>query len=176
MVVQDLVLPRKDAEARHIIQATGSSSLRKEKALCCKVHSKDIAYHRRQLRRSVFRSRSGRVVHWHPHAFHKKNCLDAIAAGKNVLCDKAFTPNARDAKEVIMAAKVKSGSLMEAMWTRFTPLMQMLRKKLHEEKVIGDVRRTFCDFCLDPDITSLSSESRYRDPTLGAGSLLGSTP
>ena len=61
---------------------------------------------------------------------------------------------------------------MEAMWTRFTPLMQMLRKMLHEEKVIGDAQRTFRDSSLDLDITSLSSESRYRDPTLGAGSLL----
>jgi hypothetical protein len=78
LFVQDLALPRKDAEARHIIQAIGSSSLRKEKA------------------------------------------LDAIAAGKNVLCEKAFTPDARDAEEVIMAAKAKSGSLTEAMWTQFT--------------------------------------------------------
>jgi hypothetical protein len=50
--------------------------------------------------------------------------------------------------------------------------MQMLRKMLHEEKVIGDVQRTFCDFGLDLDIASLSSESRYKDPALGAGSLL----
>jgi predicted dehydrogenase len=64
----------------------------------------------------------------------KKNRLDAIAAGKNMLCEKAFTPDARDAEEVIMAAKAKSGSLMEAMRTRFTPLMQMLREMLHEEK------------------------------------------
>ena len=65
---------------------------------------------------------------------------------------------------------------MEAMWTRFTPLMQMLRKILPEENVISDVGRTFSDFGLDLDITSLSLESSYRDPALGAGSLLGSTP
>ena len=33
------------------------------KGLCCKVHSKDIAHHIRQLRRSLFISRSGRGVH-----------------------------------------------------------------------------------------------------------------
>jgi hypothetical protein len=37
---------------------------------------------------------------------------------------------------------------MEAMWSRFTPLMQMFQKMLHEEKVIRDVQRTFCDFGL----------------------------
>ena len=41
-----------------------------------------------------------------------------------MLCEKAFTPDARDAEEVIMAAKAKSRSLMEAMRTRFAPLMQ----------------------------------------------------
>ena len=51
-----------------------------------------------------------------------------------MLCEKAFTPDARDAEEVIMAAKAKSRSLMEAMRTRFAPLMQMLREMLHEEK------------------------------------------
>lgn len=107
-----------------------------------------------------------------PHAFHKKNCLDAIAAGKNVLCEKAFTLNARDAEEVIAAAKAKGVFLMEAMWTRFTPLMQTLRRMLHEEKVIGEVHRAFCDFGLDLDITTLPPESRYKDPALGAGSLL----
>ena len=35
------------------------------------------------------------------------------------------------------------------MWTRFTPLVLTLQKKLFEEKVIGDVRRTFYDFGLD---------------------------
>jgi predicted dehydrogenase len=97
--------------------------------------------------------------------------LDAIAAGKNVLCEKAFTLNARDAEEVIAAAKAKSVFLMEAMWLRFTPLMQTLQKMLHEEKVIGNVQRTFCDFGLELDITSLPPELRYKDPTLRAGSL-----
>jgi predicted dehydrogenase len=107
-----------------------------------------------------------------PHAFHRKNCLDAIAAGKNVLCEKAFTLNAKDAEEVVAAAEAKGAILMEALWTRFTPLMQTLQKVLREGKVIGNVHRTFCDFSLDLDIPSLSAESRYKVPALGAGSLL----
>lgn len=107
-----------------------------------------------------------------PHPFHKKNCLDAIGAGKNVLCEKPFTMNAPEAEEVVAAAKAKGVFLMEAMWTRFTPLMQTLHKMIHEEKVIGDVQRAFCDFGMNLKISSLPPHSRYKDPALGAGSLL----
>jgi predicted dehydrogenase len=106
------------------------------------------------------------------HAFHKKNCLDAIAAGKHVLCEKAFTITSKEAEAVFAAARAKDIFIMEAMWTRFTPLVLTLQKKLFEEKVIGDVRRTFCDFGLDMDIAPLGVDSRLKSPGLGAGSLL----
>ena len=107
-----------------------------------------------------------------PHAFHKKNCLDAIAAGKHVLCEKAFTITAKETREVLAAAKANGVFIMEAMWTRFTPLVLELQKMLHEEKVIGNVRRTFCDFAMEMSIASLGPESRLKNPALGAGSLL----
>ncbi|OAL33522.1 hypothetical protein AYO20_07208 [Fonsecaea nubica] len=106
------------------------------------------------------------------HTFHEENCLDAIAAGKNVVCEKPFTINSKEAREVIEAAKARNVFLMEAMWTRFTPLVHSLRKKLFEEKVIGDIQRTFCDFGLDMNISSLGPESRLKNPNLGAGCLL----
>jgi len=107
-----------------------------------------------------------------PHAFHKKNCLDAIAAGKNVLCEKAFTLNAREAKEVVDAARQKGVYLHEAMWLRHRPLVAQLRKLLYEEKAIGDVFRMFADFALEVDIPSLPETSRHRNVKLGAGSFL----
>lgn len=61
---------------------------------------------------------------------------------------------------------------MEAMWLRFIPLVAALRKKLHEERVIGDVRRMLCDFGLNMNIAALGQESRLKNPALGAGSLL----
>jgi predicted dehydrogenase len=38
--------------------------------------------------------------------------------------------------------------------------------------VIGDVLRTFADFRLDVDISSMPAGPRYRDPALGAGPLV----
>lgn len=107
-----------------------------------------------------------------PHAFHKQNMLDAIAAGKNILCEKAFTINAAEAKEVLEAAKAKNVYVHEAMWLRHRPLVHQLRKLLFDEKVIGDIYRTFADFALEVDIPSLPPTSRYKDISLGAGTLL----
>lgn len=107
-----------------------------------------------------------------PHSFHKQNCLDAIAAGKNVLCEKPFAMNAAQAKEVFAAAEAKGVFIMEAMWTRFYPLVKKLQDVLFVEKKLGRIYRTFCDFGMDVDIPSLPETSRYKDPALGAGSLL----
>ncbi|MDX5319344.1 MAG: Gfo/Idh/MocA family oxidoreductase, partial [Actinomycetes bacterium] len=53
-----------------------------------------------------------------PHSHHHEHALLAIEAGKHVLCEKAFTQNAAQAREVVAAARAKGVFLMEAMWTR----------------------------------------------------------
>lgn len=74
-----------------------------------------------------------------PHPFHKENSLLALNAGKAVLCEKPFTINAKEAEEVISVARKKKLFVMEAMWTRFLPVMEKVREWL-SEGVIGEVR------------------------------------
>ncbi|KAI1443233.1 NAD(P)-binding protein [Annulohypoxylon stygium] len=170
--VQDLVLERKDPKAKHIIQAIGSSSLDKGKSFVEK-HIPGQSPNVYGSYEEVYADADIDIVYiGTPHAFHKKNCLDAINAGKNVLCEKAFTLNGREAKEVFEAAKAKGVFVMEAMWTRFFPLTRKLLSLLHDEKVIGDIHRVFCDFSLNQNISSLGPESRLKNPALGAGTLL----
>jgi predicted dehydrogenase len=107
-----------------------------------------------------------------PHGFHKRDLLRAIEAGKNVLCEKAFTINAREAKEVFEAAKKKGVYVHEAMWLRHRPMVADLRKMLYEDKVIGDVFRTTSEFQMYVDIAGLPETSRYKQVELGAGTLL----
>ncbi|EME82769.1 uncharacterized protein MYCFIDRAFT_188053 [Pseudocercospora fijiensis CIRAD86] len=95
-----------------------------------------------------------------PHSFHKQNCLDAIRAGKHVLCEKPFAMNAKEAQEVFDAAKQKGVFIMEAMWTRFYPLVKKIQNLIFVEKKLGTVYRTFCDFGLAIDISSLPASSR----------------
>lgn len=59
-----------------------------------------------------------------PHAQHHRIVLAALNAGKHVLCEKAFTINAREAAELIEVARDRKLFLMEAVWSRFLPSMQ----------------------------------------------------
>lgn len=168
----DLVLDRPDAKAKHIIQCIGSSSLQKGKDFASQ-HCPNSSPAIYASYEEVYSNPDVDCVYiGTPHSFHKKNCLDAIAAGKNVLCEKAFTINAREANEVLEAAEKKGVYVHEAMWLRHRPLVVELRKLLYQDKVIGDVFRMSSDFGLLVDIPSLPSTSRYKDPNLGAGTLL----
>lgn len=48
-----------------------------------------------------------------PHGLHYENVKLCLENGKNVLCEKAFTINAKQAKELIALAKAKDLYLME---------------------------------------------------------------
>jgi predicted dehydrogenase len=173
--VADLIIERKDAaEATHIIQAIGSSSLEKGNAFVAKhlpnVSPAPTVYGSYE---EVYTDPSVDVVYiGTPHAFHKKNCLDAISHGKNILCEKAFTLNASETKEVLDAAKAKGVFVMEAMWTRFFPLVKTIQKLVHEEKAIGRVHRVLCDFAMDQGLESKGPDSRLKNLSLGASTLL----
>ncbi|KAL1846989.1 hypothetical protein VTK73DRAFT_166 [Phialemonium thermophilum] len=170
--VQDLSLERADAKAHHIIQAIGSSSVEKGRAFAAKhIPGKSPTIYGSYD--EVYSDRAVDIVYvGTPHAFHKQNCLDAIKQGKHVLCEKAFTLTAAEAREVLDAARKSGVFVMEALWTRFFPLVRTLRARVHDEKVIGDVRRVFCDFAMDMNLASLGPDSRLKNPALGAGTLL----
>jgi predicted dehydrogenase len=172
--VRDLSLSRSDAKAKHIIAAIGSSSQEKGEAFVKEwipqVSPAPKVYAGYD---NIYNHPDVDIVYiGTPHSFHKENCLSAIAAGKHVLCEKAFALNARDAKEVFAAAREKGVFVMEALWTRFFPLVQELQRLLHEEMVIGEVHRVFADLGLDQDLASLGPDSRLKNPALGAGTLL----
>lgn len=170
--VADLSIERSDARAHHIIQAIGSSSAEKgklfvEQYLPGKSPTVYGSYE------EVYADPNVDVVYiGTPHAFHKQNCLDAIRHGKHILCEKAFTLTAKEAREVFAAAKEKGVFVMEAMWTRHFPIIAALQKVLHEDKAIGEIKRAFCDFAQDQKIAEKGPDSRLKNPALGAGSLL----
>ena len=62
-----------------------------------------------------------------PPALHAENALACIARGKAVLCEKPFALNAREAMEMVRAARAQRVFLMEAMWTRFLPAIAAVR-------------------------------------------------
>jgi predicted dehydrogenase len=103
-----------------------------------------------------------------PHPMHYANSLLAINGGKAVICEKAFTVNADECSKLIAAAKSKNVFLMEAMWSRFTPVMGKIRE-LIKDGAIGEVRQVHADFGFRADF---DPTTRFFDPVLGGGGLL----
>lgn len=173
--VTDLLAPTwPNKRANHTITCIGSSSVQKGETFISTymkaASTKPTVYGSYE---SVYADPNVDCVYiGTPHSMHARNCLDAIAAGKNVLCEKPFAMTLAQTKEVFAAAEAKGVFVMEAMWTRFYPLVRTLQKLLHEDQIIGTIFRTFADFGLDVDVPGLPEGSRYKDPALGAGSLL----
>lgn len=103
-----------------------------------------------------------------PHSLHKDNTLLCLDAGKAVLCEKPFAINATEARAMADAARGKRVFLMEAMWTRFIPLIAMVRDLL-AQGVLGETRMVCADFGFR---ASWDEKSRLLDPRLGGGGLL----
>lgn len=103
-----------------------------------------------------------------PHSEHAALALLAIEAGKHVLVEKAFTRNAKEARQVVAAAQKRGVALMEAMWSRFLPRYDIVRQLL-ADGVLGDLETVVADHGqrLDRDRTP-----RLHDPALAGGALL----
>ena len=74
-----------------------------------------------------------------PHSEHAKVMMAAINHGKNVICEKAFTTNAADARAVAALAREKKVYAAEAMWVRYQPSRKIIEDLL-SSGIIGDVR------------------------------------
>lgn len=103
-----------------------------------------------------------------PHIRHKDDCILCLEAGKAVLCEKPFTLNASQAREVITLADQKQLFCMEAMWTRFMPIIQKVQHLINSG-VIGEIRILTADFGMP---TEFNQNNRFFNPELGGGSLL----
>lgn len=73
-----------------------------------------------------------------PNSHHFEHTKAALLHGKHVVCEKAFTLNEAQAKELCDLAKSSGLFLMEAMWTRFMPYVAKL-KTLLQSGAIGEV-------------------------------------
>ena len=103
-----------------------------------------------------------------PHSHHAEQALAAIAAGKPVLVEKSFTRDAAEARRVVEAARAAGVPLMEAMWTRFLPHVDVVRQLL-ADGTLGELETVIADhgqaFEVDP-------ASRLFDPALAGGAML----
>lgn len=99
---------------------------------------------------------------------HRDHALLAIEAGKPVLVEKSFTVNAAEARQIADASRARGVFAMEAMWTRFLPSLDAVRKWI-ASGAIGDVVGVHSDHSQSLDT---SPEGRHHNPALGGGALL----
>lgn len=107
-----------------------------------------------------------------PHSHHYQNVMLCLEAGKNVLCEKALTVNAAQARRLVDTARQKKLFLMEAMWTRYFPLSTYVRECVTSGK-LGTVIRAFAENA-EGDNPEQDFEDSHRmvNPDLAGGALL----
>ena len=94
---------------------------------------------------------------------HHELCLRCIDRGKAVLCEKPFAVSVEQATEIRDAALDRGVFCMEAMWSRFIPLMSLVRR-LVLDGAIGEVKSVSGDFGLRQ---TPQSQPRLFDPVEG---------
>lgn len=74
-----------------------------------------------------------------PHSHHAEHMKLCIEHGKAVLCEKAFTANAKQAREVLALAEEKKVLVTEAIWTRYMPSLKIM-KDIIASGALGEVK------------------------------------
>lgn len=103
-----------------------------------------------------------------PHGFHAEHALLCLRHGKAVLCEKPMALSNEQVREMVNAARSGGCFLMEAMWTRFLPIMEKTLELIREGR-IGAVRYVRADFGF---LAPFDPAGRLYNLRLGGGSLL----
>jgi Predicted dehydrogenases and related proteins len=101
-----------------------------------------------------------------PHSEHYRQMALALAYHKPVLCEKAFTANAKEAQDIIKKFEAKGVFLTEAIWTRYLPSRALINDLLKSD-IIGKPYLVSANLCY-PN----KSHARLNDPHLAGGALL----
>ncbi len=101
-----------------------------------------------------------------PHSHHYEHMLLCLKHSKHILCEKAFTVNARQADEVIALARQKGLYIAEAIWTRYLPSRKMITD-LIANGAIGKPRMLTANLAY-----MMEHVERMYKPELAGGALL----
>jgi predicted dehydrogenase len=103
-----------------------------------------------------------------PHSGHFTAARLCLLAGRAVLVEKPFTVTAGQAQELVELAAARRLFAMEAMWTRFNPLIRQIND-LVAGGSIGQIAAVQADFAVAP---AYDPAHRLWNPDLGGGALL----
>ena len=101
-----------------------------------------------------------------PHSHHFDVTKEALLAGKPCLVEKAFMANARQTEEILRIAKQQRVFLAEAIWTRYQPVVGIVRDLIDSGR-IGTPRLVTATLGY-----SMGDKPRIMRPDLCGGALL----
>lgn len=101
-----------------------------------------------------------------PHSRHFDDMKLCIRHKKPVLCEKAFTMNSQQAKEIKELAAKEGVYVAEAIWTRYMPSRKMIQDTL-DSGIIGKVSTLTANLSY-----TISQNYRITAPELAGGALL----
>lgn len=101
-----------------------------------------------------------------PHSRHYEDMKLCIAAGKPVLCEKAFTLNAAQAEEIKRLAAEAGVYVAEAIWTRYQPSRKIIDDTI-ASGIIGEVTTLTANLSY-----TMYQKERIYNPELAGGALL----
>jgi predicted dehydrogenase len=78
-----------------------------------------------------------------PNKYHAKQSIDALKAGKHVLCEKPMAMTVAEAKRMVNAARENDRQLQIGLMHRYRPEAEFVRK-LVDENVLGDIYYARC--------------------------------
>lgn len=97
---------------------------------------------------------------------HRDMCIKAINAGKHILCEKPMCINPTEQEEILKLAKEKGVFFMEALWTRFFPIISRIKEEIAKGE-IGDLKFFISNF-----MVPIKDIDRIRKLELGGGAIL----
>ena len=101
-----------------------------------------------------------------PHSHHYEQIKLCLEYGKHVLCEKAFTINEKEAREVFQIAQDKNLLVTEAMWTRYMPSRDIINQVIDQGK-IGEIKTLTANLAY-----LIGDKDRIIKPELAGGALL----
>ena len=101
-----------------------------------------------------------------PHSHHYRHIKLCADHGKHVLCEKAFTVNARQAQDALAYARARGVLVTEAIWTRYQPMRQKIADAL-ASGIIGTPKMLAANLCY-----AVTDKARIVQPELAGGALL----
>lgn len=101
-----------------------------------------------------------------PHSHHLEHAKLCISYGKPVLCEKSFTANAAQARELLDYAAEKKVFITEAIWTRYMPSRKMIDDIIASGE-LGEIKMLTANLGYE-----LTDKERMLRPDLAGGALL----